>query len=82
MPKEPKCTVEQLEAELVKLKLGGFKCSVIYIENEIRKRKGARGRKATNDSPKHKKWREASKRYREKQDKPEPKSLHYEPIDD
>lgn len=64
----PKCTTTELEAELPLLKQAGFKCSAHYIEAEIKKRKRSTGKRATNDSPKHKQWREASAKYRAKQE--------------
>ena len=80
----PKCTAAQIEAELPKLREGGFKCAVAYLEIELRKRRTAKGKTATNDSPKHKSWREASRKYRETHPKVEvePDDREIVPIDE
>jgi len=80
----PKCTIAQIQTEIAQLEGKGFHCAIEYLKAELDRRKGSatnQGRPATNDSPKHKKWREASKRYREKQEKPEVEQTIV-PIDD
>lgn len=69
----PKCTVAQIKAEIAQLEGKGFTCAIAYLKAELERRSGSsnnQGRPPTNDSPKHTKWREASRRYREKQEKP------------
>jgi hypothetical protein len=82
----PKCSIEAIKDELAKLKAGGFKCAVAYLEMELKKRENSTGKKAKNDTPKHRSWRKASAKYRlahEAKDKQtdEP-ATHWEPVDD
>lgn len=65
----PKCTIEQIQLELVRLKAGGFRCAVVYLEAELAKRKASQkntGRAITKDSKLHEQWRKASAKRREK----------------
>jgi hypothetical protein len=66
----PKCTTQAIEQELSRLEGSGFVCAVAYLKAELARRKGSArnpGAEVKNDTPRHKAWREASARYRDKQ---------------
>jgi hypothetical protein len=75
----PKCTTQQIESELTKLEGSGLTCAIAYLKAELARRKGSarnKGASVKHDDEKHKKWREASARYRDSKKKVKP---DYEP---
>ncbi len=68
MIKSPKFTAAEIEAEIVKLNGSGFDAAIYYLKAELKRRSKSSlntGRKIENDSEKHVKWREASRKHRE-----------------
>ncbi len=65
---EPKFPAQEIEAEIVKLDGSGFNAAIYYLKAELYRRAKSSlnaGRKVENDSEKHVKWREASRKWRE-----------------
>lgn len=71
----PKCTTDSIKAEIQALRASGFKCAVYYLEAELRKRQNSPGKQPKQDTPKHRAWRKASAKYREKMLKVEAENL-------
>lgn len=78
----PKCTTDEIKLELSKLEGSGLVCAIAYLKAELARREGSsrnKGAKQQHDDPKHRSWREASKRYRAAKKKAEPA---YQPFDE
>jgi hypothetical protein len=78
----PKCTTQQIELELTKLEGSGLICAIAYLKAELARRKGSarnKGASVKHNDEKHKKWREASARYRGKKVETQP---DYEDIEE